>query len=46
MGPLCDFYADVRGVISPRKALLHYKVINANEEFLMYDLIMDEEKSF
>ncbi len=46
MGPLCDFYADVRGVISPRKALLHYKVINANEEFLMYELIMDEEKSF
>mgnify|MGYP005633852981 FL=1 len=46
MGPLCDFYVDVRSVISPRKALLHYKVINANEEFLMYDLIMDEEKSF
>jgi len=46
MGPLCDFYVDVRGVISPRKALQHYKVINANEEFLMYDLIMDEEKVF
>lgn len=46
MGPLGDFYANVRGVISPRKALLHYKVINANEEFLMYDLVMDEEKVF
>lgn len=46
MGPLCDFYANVRGVISPRKALLHYNVINANEEFLMYDIVMDEEKSF
>ena len=46
MGPLSDFYENKRGVISPRKALLHYKVINANEEFLMYDLIMDEEKVF
>ena len=46
MGPLCDFYVDVRGIISPRKALLHYKVINANEEFLMYDIVMDEEKIF
>ena len=46
MGPLGDFYENVRGVISPRKALLHYKVINTNEEFLMYDLIMDEEKVF
>ena len=46
MGPLCDFYADVRGVISPRKALLHYKVIKSNEEFLVYDIITDEEKVF
>jgi len=46
MGPLGDFYADVRGVISPRKALLHYKVIKSNEEFLVYDIITDEEKVF
>ena len=46
MGPLGDFYADVHGIISPRKALLHYKVINTNEEFLVYDIVMDEEKVF
>jgi len=46
MGPLCDFYKNVRGVISPRKALLHYKIINVNEQFLMYDIVMDEERVF
>lgn len=46
MGPLCDFYAHVRGVISPRKCLLHYNVIQANQAFLMYDILTGEEKEF
>lgn len=46
IGPLCDFYAHVRGVISPRKCLLHYNIIQANQAFLMYDILTGEEIEF
>ena len=46
MGPLCDFYEHCHGVISPRKCLLHYKIINANQTLLVYDMLIGEEKEF
>jgi hypothetical protein len=46
MGPLCDFYEHCHGVISPRKCLLNYKIINANQTLLVYDILIGEEKEF
>ena len=46
MGPLCDFYEHCEGVVSPRKALLHYHIINANQVLLVYDTFSGEEKEF
>ena len=46
IGPLCDFYEHCQGVVSPRKALLHYHIINTNQMLLMYDVFTGEEKEF